>query len=519
MKPSHPTYEETAKKVRNQLRPYNATSVVQRALTLINSVRNADIFDQLQTWPWITLLLVKLVLEDKMISFNTGENCPQNVFDRCRQELWDAQAGRDRFGSEGGDNMGNVYLMLRSLLQAQLPFQKNISWDFLRWPALIARLAPDHPTRVQFVDRLGMAPEDFACLCFAAYYPALNNETIFKLDFFEPLRPHFGAALDRFLDEFSRDLAGLRTELRRQLGARIAANEVARSRKELSEFPWLSNYPLLKISDRRLLVWHPIVFARGLESAVHKRLSERREDYAKHFSKVFEDYVLELLAEAGLCYLDEKTYKDGVGADNHAVEAIITSVDANVFIESKMTAYSDNLILSDRGPMVWQNLKRVREAMNQGWMVSSRLRGGDTPTWNCTSAIEDFLVIVTSQQMSCATGEHFRRMFKHDIFEPTQSALGKVRTPTTEQLERLPLKNIVITSIEEFEHLMGCVLKGEIDLVAFLREVAAAHSDPKTSVFFIDQLLGPKTKEWRITEAIDQARLRAEATLMKVLSL
>lgn len=510
----HLTYEETAKKVRNQLRPYSAASVVRHAFELTQSTRNASVLDQLQTLPWITFLLIKLVLEDQMILIDVGEQCPQSVFNRCRQELWEA----DGSVHEGDDTNGNVYLMLRSLTQAQLLFQKKISWDFLRWPALIARLSSDHPTRVQFVERLGMEPSIFICLCYAAYIPMLNEEMVFKRDYFEPLRQRFGACVDRFLDEFARDLPGLRVELRRQLGARIAAKKRARLRQELFEFPWLANYPLLQLHDQHLAVWHPIIFARGLESAVHKRLSERREDYAKHFSEVFEDYVLELITEAGLTYLGEQVYKDGVGADKNAVEAILTNADTNVFIESKMTAYSDDLILSDRAPVVWRNLKRVREAMNQGWMVSSKLDAGNTPKWNCTYAKEDFLIIVTSQQMSCATGEHFRRIFKHDIFDPARLATGKAKTPTAEQLERLPLKNIVIVSIEEFEHMMGCILKKEIELVAFLREVAAANSDPKTSVLFIDQLLGHKTKKWQISGALKQASEQAEATLQGVLS-
>lgn len=517
MKNQRLTYEEIVKKIRNRLRPYNAASVVRHALELTHSTRNASTIDQLQTWPWITFLLVKVVLEDQMITIDVGEQCPQSLFNQCRQELWDAQSGRDYFGSKDADSKRNTYLLVRSMLQAQIAFQKNISLDFLRWPALIARLASDHPTRMQFVERLGMEPDDFICLCYASFIPVLNGEMAFMRDDFEPLRPHFGPSVDRFLDEFSRDLVGLRSELRHQLKARIGEKKPARPRQELFEFPWLANYPFLQIEGRRLAVWHPLVFARGLEYAVHKRLSERRQDYANHFSKVFENYVLELITEAGLTYLDEKTYKDTVGLDKDAVEAIITCENTNVFIESKMTAYTENFALSDCKPMVWQSLKRVIEAMKKGWMVSSKLRDDNMPAWDCTGAKEDFLIIVTSQQMSCATGEHFRQMFKHDIFEPARPTTEKATRPTDEQLGRLPLKNIVIVSIEEFEHLMGCVLNGEIELVTFLREVALAHTDPKTSVFFIDQLLGAKTRQWQVTNVIDQARLRAEATLESLL--
>ncbi len=75
----------------------------------------------------------------------------------------------------------------------------------------------------------------------------------------------------------------------------------------------------------------------------------------------------------------------------------------------------------------------------------------------------------------------------------------------------------MIVSIVEFEHLMGCVLNGEIDLVTFLREVSVAHTDPKTSVLFIDQLLSSKTKKWKVPNVLAQASLQAEATLSGML--
>jgi hypothetical protein len=75
---NHLTYEETAKRVRNLLRPYSATSVVRLALEQTNSGRNASMLDQLQKLPWITFLLVKLVLEDQMIHIDFGKQCPQS---------------------------------------------------------------------------------------------------------------------------------------------------------------------------------------------------------------------------------------------------------------------------------------------------------------------------------------------------------------------------------------------------------------------------------------------------------
>jgi hypothetical protein len=503
------TYEDTAKKIRNRLRSYSAVSVVRHALEITQSTQAESMLDQLQTLPWITFLLVKLTLEDKMTAIYKGKPCPKIVFDRCKQELWDAEKVPD-----SNDAKGSMYLMLRSLIQAQLPFQKKINFDFLRWPALIARLDSAHPVKLQFINRFGMEPDTFICICYTVYAGVVNGSMTIKQDYFEPILPVFSGELNRFMSEFARDLDGVRSELRRQLVARTSSNVPARPRYESFEFPWLSNYPLLKDGNSDFLVWHPMIFARGMEFAVHKRLSEYKGDYTTSFSKVFEDYVLELINEAGIDYLGEQEYKNGVGADKNAVEAIIVADETNIFIESKFTAYSEQLTLSDLRPVVWTHMKRVREAMKQGWMVSSSLRDGGLADWECTRSKEDFLVIVTSQQTSCATGEHFQRMFNRDIFDPHRIGGG---TPTVKQLEKLPLQNIVIVSIEEFEHLIGCIQNGEINLVEFLREVAAAHVDPKTSVMFIDQMLGSKTKRWKLPPLLENASQRAVEILSKIL--
>ena len=508
-----PTFAEAAKQVRNRLRRFSAQSIVRHAMIFLHRESGKPTLEEMRTWPWVTLLIVKLVLEDETIELDRGETCAPEVFDRCRQTIWDAQGASDRKES----SPGGVYLMVRAMMQAQLPFQKSISWDFIRWPALIARLAPDHPSRRLFVERLGIEPDSFLCLCYAAFVPVLNGSHAMGIDSFAPLRRRFGIDVDRFFDEFARGLIGLRAELLRQRATRRAAGEQARSRRELNEFPWLANYPLLRLPDGRFEVWHQAVFARGMEEGVHRRLSERSGGYASHFSKVFESYVLELVDEACVRYIGEAEYKRALSDDVSAVEAIITADDTNVFIESKLTVYSEKVVVSNRAPVVWQGLKRVREAMQQAWLVGSRLQVGPTPDWECARVAEDFLIVVTSQPVSCATGEHFRRMFKHDVFDPEMLASRNAKAPTAEHLKRLPLKNVVIASIDEFEHLMGGVRDGRIQLVPFLREVAAANADPLTSVMFLDQLIAKKASGGSPPFVIEQARERAEATILALL--
>lgn len=510
---ARPTFDEAAKQVRNRLRRFSADSIVRHALTFLHRESVKATVTEIQTAPWITLLIVKLVVQDEAIELVRGDPCEPEVFDRCRQTIWDAQGSRDR--KEQGP--GGVYLMVRAMMQAQLPFQRPFTLGFLRWPALIARLDADHPTRRLFVDRLGMGPEAFLCLCYAVYVPVLNgNRTLSRRDF-SALRPKFGPDVDRFLDEFSRDLAGLRAELKVQRSPRGAAGGSARPRQELNEFPWLANYPLLRLASGEFEVWHPAVFARGMEDGVHRRLSEQKGGYSTHFSKVFESYVLELLDEAGVRYLGEAEYKRALAADAHAVEAIVTDGRTNVFIESKLTVFSEDVLASNRAPVVWQGLKRVREAMRQAWLVGARLQGGPTPDWACSRATEHFLIVVTSQPVACATGEHLRRMFKQDVFDPAALARRNVTSPTDLHLKQLPLANVLVMSISEFERLMTGVRDGLIDLVPFVREIAAANMETATSVMFLGQLIDKKVANGEVPRVIQAASERAEAAILALL--
>lgn len=508
-----PTFAEAAKQVRNRLRRFSARSIAHHAMIFLQRESAKPTLEEMRTWPWVTLLIVKLVLEDESIALDRGAVCAPEVFDRCRQTIWDAQGASDRKES----SPGGVYLMLRAMTQAQLPFQRKISWDFIRWPALIARLPPDHPSRKLFVERLGVEPDSFLCLCYAAFVPVVNGSHTMALEEFAPLRRRFGVDVDRFFNEFARDLSGLRAELHSQRASRRAAGERTRPRRELNEFPWLANYPLLRLPGDRFVVWHPAVFARGMEEGVHRRLSERRGGYASQFSKVFESYVLELVDDAGVRYLGEAEYKRALAGDVNAVEAIITVDGVNIFIEAKLTAYSEDVAVSHQAPVVWKGLKRVREAMQQAWMVGHRLQCGPTPNWECTRAAEDFLIVVTSQPVSCASGEHFRRMFRHDVFDPELLSSRKAKAPSAAHLKRLPLENVLVASIDEFEHLMGGVKDGRVQLVPFLREAAAANSDPYTSVMFLDQLIAKRAAGGSPPNVIEQAREQAEATIQGLL--
>ena len=484
------TYPEAAKYVRNQLRPYSATSVVRIALERLNTGDHQSM-EHLQTWPWLSCLIVKLVLEDESMRFD-GEACPDHAFNRCLNALWDAQAGRDRL-TPGR----NIWLQIRATLPAQMAFQRLPRWDFLRFPALIDRLEAEHPSRVQFVERFGMDPHVFMCISYAILAEVLSGKKALDQAYYGHIIAYFCDAVARVFDEFGRDLVSLRAQLVTEKFQRQAAGEPIRPAYEYNEVPWLQRLPLLKAGPNTYLVWHPAVFARGLETAVHRRMSIRAAEYSNSFSKVFEAYVLELLKASGTVFVSEDDYKQLVGKDKKSVEAIITQDGANIFVEAKLTAYSEMVNISGEARRVWTGMKRIYEAMRQGWAVSLILHRevADKGPWG--HATENYLLIVTSQPMACASGEQFRRWFGRDVFDVERLRAAKQTVPSPAQLQMLPPEHIVIASIDEYEHLIDAVQRGELHLPTMFREIAAQITSPETSFMYLEQFL---EKNYKRTE-------------------
>lgn len=512
-------YTDAVKKLRRKLRPYSAHAIIDACLEVLDHWRGKGI-DEIKSAPWLTLLIVKLVLEDESISFHGTQRCPAAVIDEIRNDLWNTPTAREQLGSP------SVYLMIRSLVHTQLLFQQRESFGFMRWPALIGRLPPGHVLRAQFETEFGCDPDTFIGIVFAAYSAVMQGMTFIAPDYWEPLRPLYGSAIDRFLDRFAQDATGLRTMLRDELHQRIYTtvdeqrvlrpDAATRPESERVEFPWLARYPLFRHPSGRLAVWHRLVFARGMEDGVHTVLSSLKQAYTDPFSKAFEAYVLELVRDAGLIFVGESELKGGVNS-RPAVEALIHADGCNVFVESKMSLFPDRVLISDRGPEVFVKLRRVREGMVQGWRVGEMLRDGTVHIDDVSNSAEDFLLIVTSRQLNVCSGEHFKRMFGDEIISrinPESSFVG----PSELQLRRLPLRNIFILSIEEFEHLAGAIADKSIELVPLLRQAAADNADPKTSSMHFDQILARQVKRWTHPRLIRVTRLRAERRLRQGLA-
>jgi hypothetical protein len=478
--------DEKIKQIRNRLRQYRATSIVERALDVLHE-RHANPLAAVQAAPWITLLLVKWAVQDKMVYLDVGPSISLDQLHSIRQLAWEVQGNAFR---DGGPP--NAFGMLRTLINPQVQFQRKESWGFLRWPALISRLDSNHTSRQQFAETLGLEPECFMDLSFAGYAAVQENVHGIDPGFFEPLKRLWGDGVDSFLGLVVRDLRGLRHELQRPAARRVSG------KLEFFEFPYLQRFPFLKLPSGLLSCWHPLVYARGMEDGVHIRLSELGEPYPQSFSKVFEDYVFELLRDAQIDFFDEGAIWKSAGTKTPAVEAVIDCPTCNVYVEAKMSLFWDAVLLTDERHQVFEKTARVRKAIGQAWRLGGLIRSGQVTLGNCAAKQADFLLIVTSRQLNVGGGEMLLKMYSPEAAEEVLPMIAR---------QHLPPENIFILSVEDFERLSGCLRKGQIDLETLLHNAAVANRNPQTSTMYFSDFLKNAAREgWTQPRLIADAR-------------
>lgn len=408
--------------------------------------------------------------------------------------LWELQ-GRSH------EDQSNAELIIRNLLHVQLEFQRKESWGFLRWPALYSRLNSGSTNRRQFREVMGMEPEAFLDMTYGLYGGVIGEKVPLEEDYLAPFRPTYGGSVDQMYSLFVRDLHALREELKSDEAQRI------RGKQELFEFPYLRRFPFLRLEDGRIHCWHSLVFARGMEDAVHLRLSKLGSDYTNEFSRVFEQYVTELATESGQALLDESAYKALQGGHSPAVEVIIQGEDCNILVEAKMSLFADDVLLQDSETAIYQKTERVRDAIKQAWQVSKIIRDPSRGYGTRFQTKQDYLLVVTSRELNLWNGEILKRLY----------APGRLNYPNPEAELHLPLKNVFILSIEEFERVIGCVAAGEINLSDVLKDAVTANQNALTAKMFFSDFIGKYTKRWAIPSVMKNAQLAADARIKSAL--
>lgn len=455
---TRPGIEQVYREVINVMRRHGAQAVAQRVLQeLWGDYKDNEAF--LRRAPWLQMLLVKWALQDTRVNLTMGpvhEPYTQAVHNRLLNKLWYV----DQLATSQAPPPGAIWRLLRRIMHCQFEFQRGITWGFLRWPALLEQLPPGHGARGLFVQAMGMQPEPYMDLAVALFSVVHEQGPTVSVPTLLPLRRHYGADFNHFMGLFARTLPELRDALRQQPALRT------RGVAELHEFPYLQRYPLLSLGDGHLQTWHPIIFTRGLENAVHHRLTDLGSAYTESYSKLFERYVTDLVLRPFPYAITEDQYRQMCGAAGKVVEVAVPFGDCNVLIEAKQSLFHDDVVLVDDPTVLSHKTERVRTAIKQGVGVGIDVRRpASTLHGSLGRAAVDFLIVVTNRDLLLVSGDHMQRLTPHIPLVP----------PNSPGTAHLPLHHIFIVDIADFEVLMGAVAEGKVHLPDLLRRAAQGN--------------------------------------------
>jgi hypothetical protein len=117
------------------------------------------------------------------------------------------------------------------------------------------------------------------------------------------------------------------------------------------------------------------------------------------------------------------------------------------------------------------------------------------------------LLVVTSRELNLGSGERLQRLYASGVFDYSDAAAE----------QRLPLSNVFILSVEDFERTMGCVAAGEINLSAVLKDAVIANQRGDTARMFFSDFFGQYTKRWSVPAVMQDARRAAEGRIVATL--
>lgn len=424
-----------------------------------------------------------------MIKDSTKRQIKPAEFHRLLEDLFKIENSASSFGSMP------LRLAMRRILRPQIGFQTQFAKGYVREAMLIDETASPM-LRNLFKQETGCSVTTFldvAYLCViltqGSKSPQFMTEEIYKLD-----GAYSRAELKGFIKSISKSP--------KELGAFMQSLPDAASKKpsECFEFPVLVNSPIIR-EGARLVVWHPQLLDRGLEHFVHNTLAKSGHIYAQAFGPIFEDHVNSELLTLSMSTYDEATLKSWRSNDDQKhPDGLIDHPKCNVFIEAKSGLYKEPVMTVGSGEIFRTKTKEIAKGVEQAWEASCFVRQSGLAPVPIQQKDQDFLIIVTNIQLWIGNGLRLNEMYDQ----------RDLRSPDPQGEVQLPLQNVFILDIDEFEWLMSGIRKEEIDLFDLLSDCATKEMTPKTSVVTFSQRLSSSNAKYDCSAGV--SRVFSEST-------
>lgn len=489
------SFLQAYKGIRNRLRKLHPESVVLTILKQLHTPTNSK-FDDLKRIPWHLLLIVKWTCQDSMAGKQSKELATHMDIDELKQTIWDLPENTSKTDLEKTP----IRLFMRRVLRVQAAFQKGATLGAFRESAILMNQQSNSSLVKMFTKETGLTPQEYLDFTILAYAAVSTGNQSLHPDYFKQLLNLYDSdKLIAYLDCMSADFAKL-TKYVRSLPD---ANKKVYS--EIFEFPVLSRYPFYK-HQNMYLCWHPAVFMRGAEGLVHAALSKYGQAYIDRYSRAFEKHIVATTRHCVQEFLDETEISKLLPKNSKVVDGLISFAGMNIYVEVKAGLYNESLMTSGERRTFAHKTKSLITAIHQAWEVSSNLRVEKKAPDQILNSESEFLLIVTNRELTAGTGKKLSQIYPEETLQ----------TPDSSVSDRLPLENIYVVSVEDFERLIMSAKNNDIDLPKFLNKCKVHDSKPDTMVFYMQQHLEQSKLPNYVSHIVDECYKTAFARIEHV---
>ncbi|OOF08855.1 hypothetical protein BZG82_13125, partial [Salinivibrio sp. PR5] len=436
-------YERKVGKIKKAISRYTTESLAENMLIRLRSSYDGKEIQNIQ--PWCVCLCLEWILEQ--YPNDKGVHATNRDAQKILQKVWDLQ--NEALDLENKkESYTDVLLALRPFIHLQGLYQKQEHrhiQDMLRTYHILQRSNRFDNYKSDFLESTGIEIREFLIvglflILLFQKKGSVKSNSIPTSEIIRELHPSISIdSLIRIINSTGFTLESASCHLKNK-------SKKTNSPSECYSPTFFNQKPIL-IYDSKLYPLHPVLVSSGISSFIFNTLKERDPNKFKtSFTKDFEDYISDLLEDAGEEFIREGSIREKCGANNKVVDFLINDYDTVIFIDAKGQEPHKNVVISDSKTLLKNRIsKTLYHAVEQASLCCKELSKKEEN--NIPSYERRFAVIVTHHSYFFSRGSHLVELLGDDNTKRLIQSCNDI----------IPLENIFFLSCEELE-LLGDIL-------------------------------------------------------------
>lgn len=465
------SFSSKALVIRNSLRRYTKSSIINEEIKRLSSTSREELHEA-KKMPWLSFLLIEWLYQVEECKYATDATSQDvyNILNKMYQLQSDASNFKDGV---------SLHLALRRMLLSQLWCQLNPlqhQFSIIRLYSLLIIKGKTPYFESSFKKFTGVELFDFFQFSVWLSFASVHQKGIIKIEqIITNFHPKYSLG---YIAKVVALVSGGPSKISKVMNNGVLPTISA---ERYFAQPKLLEVPFFKF-ENKLGSLHNSISCKGLADFVLNTFKDKdHEQFRKHFSRHFEEYVGVVIDESNNTYRTEKDLEKIYKANSKkgkVIDYLLESEKSTVFIDAKGIEPPEKVMITDDPNIIRQ---RLRKSFSKGIEQSFECANILTDCEEVTLAnYEDrFVVVVTHQDFYLSNGLVLQEYVAKEFFQELKDTYG----------DHIPIENVHFCSVEDFEGIMITCKTYSIDLSDFLRYCTSQDSHPSTKTFDIRQHL------------------------------